>query len=182
MPGVASPPLEDSDLDSIFQVLIVGLTGLPGNMVRPRWQPSPPKQPEATANWCALGVTVIDIDSNPAVVHNPAGNGSDTQYQHEKIEILCSFYGPLGQRYAAMFRDGLKVSQTAEYFRSNLMGIVGMDRIISAPELFNQTWFRRYDMKFSVNRQVVRTYAVLNIVSAPFSINANNAGNGLITD
>src|SRR4051812_9766277 len=45
-PVVASSALQDAALDALLQQMVAGITGLPGNMVRPRWQPVTPKQPE----------------------------------------------------------------------------------------------------------------------------------------
>ena len=36
----ASEPATDLDLDQVLQALVVGLTGLPGDWVRARWQPN----------------------------------------------------------------------------------------------------------------------------------------------
>ncbi|MFT2520511.1 hypothetical protein ACMWQB_30330, partial [Escherichia coli] len=55
VPAVASPPLDDDDLDNLLHDMIAGISGLPRAMVRPRWQPTVPKQPEPGVNWCAFG-------------------------------------------------------------------------------------------------------------------------------
>lgn len=189
-PSVASPPLEDAELDALIQQMVVGITGLPGNMVRPRWQPVVPKQPEPSVNWCAIGVTTQDSDAGPAIVHQadfvgnvvladgtqvaessgPVGygdiNGRDTYIRHQDIEVLASFYGPNGKRYAQQLSDGLAIPQNREQLGVNDMAFVDAGAIRAVPEMVNQQWIRRYDMTVRLRRKITRTYAVLNLLSA----------------
>lgn len=164
-PAVASPPLEDDALTAIFQQMIVGITGLPGNMVRPRWQPNPPKQPEPTVNWCALGIAVQTLDDGPAIVHNGAGNGSDTYIRHEQIDVLASFYGPSGMQNAQLLSDGLAIPQNLEQLKAQDMNSVDTGQIRTAPDLINEQWVRRYDIELTFRRKITRTYAALNTLS-----------------
>lgn len=166
VPTASSPPLEDAELDAVFQQMIVGLTGLPGNMVRPRWQPTVPKQPEPTVNWCAIGVTDSESDANPVIAHNGSGEGSDTFLRNEILTVLASFYGPNASAYASQARDGIFVSQNNDMLTANLMGLVSVGPKRPAPELVNQQWVRRFDFEIRVRRQINRTYNVLNILSA----------------
>jgi hypothetical protein len=159
-------PAEDADLDAIFQQLVVGITGLPGSMVRPRWQPTVPKQPEASVNWCAIGVTGIEHDANSYEQHNPSGDGSDTFIRHEVITVLASFYGANALNFAAQARDGLYAQQNNSTLDQYEMGLVEVGSIVTAPELVNQQWVRRFDLPIRVRRRVVRTYPVLTVLSA----------------
>lgn len=165
-PGVLSPPLEDAGLEAIFQVAITGITGLAGNLIRPMWQPNPPKMPEPSVTWAAMGITAITPDAGPYIEHQAAGNGSDAYQRHEDIELFCTFYGPQGQAYAAALRDGLAIPQNNEALGLQGVAWVECGPIRSAPELFNQQWIRRYDLTIRFRRQVKRTYQVLNILSS----------------
>lgn len=165
-PAVASPPLEDDALTAIFQQMIVGITALPGNMVRPRWQPNPPKQPEPTVNWCALGIAVQTPDDGPAIVHNGSSNGSDTYIRHEQIDVLASFYGPNAMQNAQLLSDGLAIPQNLEQLKANDMNSVDTGQIRAAPDLINEQWVRRYDIELTFRRKIARTYSVLNILTA----------------
>jgi hypothetical protein len=171
-PVGASPP-EDADLDAIFQKLIVGITGLPGNMVRPRWQPTVPKQPEPATNWCAIGVTGIEHDANSYEQHNPEGDGSDTFIRHEILTVLCSFYGTNALNYAAQARDGMYVAQNNSTLDQFEMGLVEVGAIITAPDLINQQWVRRFDLSMRIRRRVVRTYPILTVLSAEASVDSD---------
>lgn len=172
-PAVASLPLEDDALTAIFQQMIVGITGLPGNMVRPRWQPNPPKQPEPTVNWCALGIAVQTLDDGPAIVHNGAGNGSDTYIRHEQIDVLASFYGPNGMQNAQLLSDGLAIPQNLEQLKAQDMSSVDTGQIRAVPDLINEQWVRRYDIELTFRRKITRSYNVLNILTAQGTVQTN---------
>ena len=176
----ATPPLEDLDLDAEFQKAVVGITGLVGNLVRPRWQAIPPKQPEVSVNWCSIGVTTQTPDAGPLINHIGTGNGTDELQRHEDINLECTFYGPLGQRYASMFRDGLGVPQNMEGLNAVLIALTEVGEIVTAPELFNQQWIRRFDITVKFRRQVKRTYSVLNILSASPVFSVENGGETLL--
>lgn len=175
-----TPPAEDAALDAIFQQMIVGLTGLPGNMVRPRWQPTVPKQPEPSINWCAVGVMDIEPDANPYEQQN--ADGSYTFIRHEVLPVLCSFYGPAAMSYAAQARDGIYVSQNNAMLDQHEMGLVEASRITPAPDLINQQWVRRYDLTIRIRRRVVREYPILTILSAQASVDSDPRTESIIVD
>lgn len=177
-----TPPAEDADLDSIFQQLMVGLTGLPGNMVRPRWQATVPKQPEPAVNWCAIGVTGIEHDANSYELHDPTGSGSDTFIRHEVISVLCSFYGANALSNATQARDGMYVAQNNSTLDQYEMGLVEVGSIVTAPDLVNQQWVRRFDLTMRIRRRVVRTYPILTILSAQASVDSGPRTESIIVD
>lgn len=135
-------------------------------MVRPRWQPVPPKQPEPGVNWCAISVTVQTPDAGPYIEHIPAGDGKDTYARHEDIEVLATFYGPASQSNASRLRDGLAIAQNSEEINAAGVFFVDAGQIRPVPELVNQQWIKRRDIPLRFRRKVVRDYAVLNILSA----------------
>lgn len=154
---------EDAALDAIFQKMVVGMTGLTGGMVRPRWQVVNPKPPEPTVNWVSVGVTDDNPDSNAAVTHI---DGQDNLRRHEEITVSATFYGPGARSYAKMVRDGLFIAQNREELRANGIEFINTGRIIAVPELVNQQWQRRYDMPIVFRRVITRSYAVLDIETA----------------
>lgn len=175
VPAVASPPLEDDDLDNLLQSMVVGITGLPGAMVRPRWQKTVPKQPEPSVDWCALGVTTQLNDAGPAIRHDPTGDGSDVYIRHQQIELLCTFYGPNAKRYAQQLADGLTIPQNNEAIGQQGMKFISAGPIRAVPELVNQQWVRRYDLPITLRRKITRTFPVLNLVSAEVSTTAEGS-------
>lgn len=169
-PAGSPAPAEDASLEDLLQAMVVGISGLPGAFVRPRWQASPPKQPEPSVNWCAIGVHETKTIANPAVDHVGSDDGHDQYQMHEELTVLATFYGPQAQAYASILRDGIYISQNAEAVRAQNMAFVGASDIRPIPELVNQQWVRRYDLFIQMRRQVVRVYPVLNILSAPVSL------------
>lgn len=165
-PAVVSPPIEDDELDNLLQVLVVGVTGLPGLMVRPRWQPTVPKQPEPGMDWCALGITVQTNDAGPAFQHDPSGDGSDIYIRHQDIEVLCSFYGPGAKGNAQRLADGMAIPQNSDQLGAYDAKFVSVSEIRAAPDFVNQQWVRRYDMTLNLRRKITRAYPVLNLLSA----------------
>ena len=172
VPGAESPPLTDDALDALFQVAVSGITGLSGSLVRPRWQPIPPKHPEPSVDWCAIGITDITPDDGPSIQHvgslvGQVGEvGRDDYRRHETITLLCTFHGPLAMRYAAKLRDGIGIPQNLEGLKASGIGFIDSGPIRTVPELYNQQWIRRFDLALTFRRKVSRTYPILNIISA----------------
>ncbi|RRA01908.1 phage neck terminator protein [Burkholderia cepacia] len=168
-PAVDTPPDEDDALDDLVHDLVAGITALAPDLVRPRWQPTVPKQPEPSVNWCAFGIQTQTPDASPAIVHNGANEGSDTYIRHQDLDVLCTFYGQQAKGYAQRLADGLSLPQNREQLQLLDMAFVGVSEIRAAPDLVNQQWVRRYDMSVKLRRKVTRTYAVLNLKSVQAS-------------
>ncbi len=170
---VSTPIAEDAALDDIFQKMIVGLTGLEGSLVRPRWQATTPKMPEPNIDWCAIGVNEETPDANAVVTHDGSadgGNGQDKLQRHEDIVVLATFYGPHSKGYAKQVRDGLYIPQNSEELKTNGIAFINTGTIKAVPELINQQWQRRYDLPINFRRVIDRTYAVQNIVAAEVAV------------
>jgi hypothetical protein len=170
-------PAEDDALDALFQQAVTSITSLPGEWVRPRWQPTEPKQPDSTQNWCAIGVFLATPSAGPGITHiagdesaTPPTADCDQVVRYETLEVLASFYGPNAKQYASMLRDGLSLPQNMEALEANLIGYQSTGPIRQASELVNQVWVRRQDMMLVFYRKVIRQYAVDSIVAANINI------------
>lgn len=173
LPAGSPAPLEDAALDALLQQVVVGVTGLPGDMVRPRWQPTVPKQPEPAVNWCAIGVTNMDPDDYPVEIHDGTDDGHDNYAVHETLIVLASFYGPNSMSFAKLMRDGLYIAQNREQLTGQGMTVTDVGKPVAAAEIVNQQWIRRYDVAIRFRRKVERSYPILNILSAPFEIDTD---------
>jgi hypothetical protein len=162
----STAPTSDLDLDKLLQTIVIGLTGIEGDNVRPRVQPVVAHQLPASTNWVAVGVTNIRPDDNPAIIHDPTGEGSDILIRHETLDCLATFYGPNGQQYASIFRDGLWLPQNSSFLRQYDAAFMDAGPVRAIPEFKNQQWIRRYDLAFALRRKVTRTYNIRNIASA----------------
>jgi hypothetical protein len=170
--GVPVPPnpVEDADLDAVFQFAVAGITGLDGTMVRPRWQPTLPQQPEPDEDWCAIGVMASIPDAFPYITHF-SGQGitdpsADTFWRHEELDVLASFYGPNAKKLASRLRDGLSVVQNTETLLANQIAFIESSPMRASPDFVNQQWIRKYDLPLRFRRKVQRVYAMPNILSA----------------
>ena len=161
-----TPTPADEALEDILQPMVVGITGLPGKMVRPRWQSGNPKQPEPNVDWCAFGVMHTKQDANPAIEHDGTGDGADQYQRHQDVTLLATFYGPNAQAYGQLLSDGMYVPQNSEALKALNMVFVEAGDLIAAPDLLNQQWVRRYDLRIRLRRKIECTYPVLNILSA----------------
>lgn len=165
--------LEGEELADFFQRWISALTGLRGNMVRPRWQPEPPNLPKDHEDWVAIGIKRRESDTYASEVHFPEDPGYNELRRHEILHLLASFYGPRADYHAALFRDGIQVAQNREILTLNNMGLVESGDVIAVPELVKDKWLNRQDLEFSIRRQIVRHYKVLNLNSADVSVNGS---------
>ncbi|MBB3808755.1 phage neck terminator protein [Pseudochelatococcus contaminans] len=172
-PASKPSPLEDDDLEDFLQEMVAGITGLSATMVRPRWQPIPPKQPSSETDWAAVGIVHREPDDNAVQIHNSAGEGSTTLSRHEVVSVTASFYGPNSHRYAGILRDGLSIAQNREPLQLRDMGLVDVGAVVSVPSLVQQRWIRGADLTIRVRREITREYAILNLNSAQGAINGD---------
>lgn len=181
--GVQQPA--DVDLDIVLQAAVAGILDLPGDLVRPRWQITATPAPPRGTDWCALGVTDIDSDTNAVLMHDsqlPTGPGQDILIRHEEFDVLCSTYGPNATSNAGLLRDGLAVPQNREALSALGISFIGSDRIVRVPSLVNQGWINRADIRLTFRRKIARTYPVLNLLSAVGEINAVSSDNAFDTE
>ena len=164
---VASP----TEWDDAITAAIVGITGLPSNLVRPRWQPYAPNQPEATADWCAVGITSRTPTDYPSQWLTDEGMIQTRWYE---IEALASFYGPNYPAFAEMFRDGLYVQQNLEALAQSGLRLKNVGTSTSVPEQINSQWIPRVDLPITLSGVIDRTYNVLDILSSDGTITTDS--------
>jgi hypothetical protein len=173
-PGIDTSPTDDDALDALIRDLISGLTALPGDLVRPRWQATVPTQPDPSVNWCAFEVQDQGLDASPLIQHIGTGDGHDVYVRHQTIDVLCTFQGPSAKGYAQRFADGFAVPQNREQLQRQEMAFVGVGPIRPTPEPVNQPGTRRVDLTVTLRRKIIRTYAVLNLKSASVQVDGEH--------
>jgi hypothetical protein len=173
-PSPPSPaPLEGRALLTFLQGWIVGVTGLPGKMVRPRWQIEPPNIPTNGTIWAALGISNRKADTFAYIAHDPVGptgDGADNLQRHEELTLDVDFYDDgvtgLADLYAAVLRDGAAIGQNREPLFAAGFGLVEVTDIVSLPSLLKEQWLYRASTSVVLRRQVDRSYPILNVESA----------------
>lgn len=171
-------PLEDDPLADALQAMVVGVTGLAGNLVRPRWQPTPPPQPPANVNWAAIGVITEKPDVNSYVGFDPNGNGGQGiawQQRHEDILVMASFHGPLAQGYAKRLIMGLGIAQNREALGNAGIKIKEVGPPRHAPQLENDQYIPQVDIEMTMRRNVHTSYAVRPLLTATIQLSGQNA-------
>ncbi len=158
----------DDPLIDVFGAVVAGVLGFERNFVRPRFQlGAPPQMPGSGQDWCALGVSETSEASVRGIIkHVPDGDGHDEVQTPERIEVLLSFYGPSATTNARRLRDGLKVQQNRDGLRACGLAYQGSGSIVVLGEQINASWYRRSDMTVRLDGIVVRSFGVLNLLSA----------------
>jgi hypothetical protein len=166
-------PEYDQALEDVLQDLIVGLTGLAGNMVRPRYQPKPPGTPEQNVPWAAFSASIEGADWNPVVVSDPnanAGAGEHRLARSEDVGLSVSFYGPGAWALATVMRDGFGVAQNRDAVEAKGLKFVECASLVYAPFQLKDVWVKKTDLKVFFRRWVTRTYGIRNFASADGTI------------
>lgn len=171
---VPAAPVEDDDLDDVLQAMVAGITGLSGDLVRPRWQTTVPKTPEPDVDWCSIGVMTSNPDTYAYIEHLSGSSitdqSGDLSKRHEEIEVLASFYGPHAKSNLGVLRDGLGIEQNGYAIKASGLNFVSIDRGRRAPEFINQQWINRWDSVLVFRRMVARSYPVNNILTAEIDL------------
>ena len=165
LPDPTPAPLEGQALMDFLQGWIVGITGIEGTLVRPRWQREPGNIPEENITWIAFGILSRVSDVFAAELQLPSSPGYNELRRHEEISIRVSFYGPEADNIAHLLREGMQIGQNRELLTLNNMGLIESGDITSFPELVKDKWYYRIDMTVRIRRQIVRQYGVPFIVS-----------------
>ena len=157
----------DQALEDIFQALIVGITSLQGQFVRPRWQEEPPPMPKIGVDWCAFAIKSTTADAGPYFEQHDENMDS---IRHEDLELFLSFYGHHGQSIANIFKDGLGIPQNIDQIRQHKIKFVGCSDIRAAPDFLNNQYVHRFDVVATFRRKTKRTYAVKTFLDYQINI------------
>ena len=161
---------DDAALEDLIQAAVVGITGLQGAMVRPRFQEGSPKTPAQGVDWCAVAIVAQRPDANPHLQHVAAGVGKSTLTRHEDFDVFATFYGVNAARNATRLRDGFYINQNHEMINNANVSFVDAGEIKLASELVNQIWVRRNDLVLKFRRKITRDYEILNILAADVNL------------
>lgn len=172
-----SPPVAyDDDLVDLLQPVVSGVTGVPGDLVRPRWQPDDvPQQPPYGTTWIALGVRDTEHPgfAYEGHVDGPDG-GHDVLERSEEIEVLVSAYGPGSAGAVASLRDGLSIGQNRAALRAAGMDLVAVGKPVTVPALQTGKWVRRVDVPVMLRRYITRAYPVRTILEVGLGSGLDN--------
>lgn len=163
LPFATPAPLEDEALDDFLQGFVVGITGMPGTLVYPRWQGEPPNLPDVGTDWAAIGVADREGDTYGAEEH--AADGVTYVSRHETLDVHATFYGPNAQSNAALFRDGLMLQQNHEALFLAGMGLHDVGQLQRSGDLIKMRWLGTSELPFKIRRIIVRGYPIRDLAS-----------------
>lgn len=166
---IAAPEYDDA-LDDLLQAAVVGIVGLPGKFVRPRWQPNPPNQPPFTTDWCAFGVTRTEVDAFAYSAHDPANDGTSSVDRDELLYVLHSFYGPNCGSNSERFRDGFEISQNRDTLAASGIQLVEVGEAVTLPALLQEKWVKRRDVTVTYRRRTSRVYQINTILTGQLGL------------
>jgi hypothetical protein len=169
--GYLSPsslPAEDDTLDDVVHDAIVGITGITGDLVRPRWQPEPPTQPDFSVDWIAFGLTRSEED---VFTYDSTDGTTYTVQRDEMLYFLVSAYGPNAGRTRKVLSDGLAVNQNRDALYSNGLALVEVQEMTKVPALFKEKWVYRVDSVVVFRRRTRTVYPVVTITSGQMGLN-----------
>lgn len=179
-PSSVNGDLNDIALATFLQQIVVGTVGLPGPMVRPRWQPESPNIPDFGTNWAAIGPGKRTREPFVALLPGTPGSDSSTIVRNRTLEILCSFYGPAAEANSELLAMGLAVPKnryTMNLAGFNLVGGVGDS--VPVPVLLKQRWTYRVDVPFVLRQQQQYTYGIAGIASIQGTLYANDGSQSI---
>lgn len=171
VPTSSEPPPGGLTLEDFIQTVLVGVSGIAGTLVRPKWQIEPPKYPDITVNWIAFAIVTNRPDANASVSMD--ANDVTLLQRQETLSVQLSFYGPDALEKSSIVRDGFQIQQNLEALRLANMGYNGITDAVRGPDLFNERWVDRYESTLTLVRQVQRAYPILAFASAHGSIHTD---------
>lgn len=170
----APVPLYGAALEDIFHDTIQGITGLvDGSLIRPRWQPDPPNQPDFGVDWVAFGIMERKGDWNPYQAHDPAANagwGVNVFERDEELVVLHSFYGPNSAQIQSQYADGLFVDQNRDLLTTNGIKLMSVADAYNVPALLKEKWVKKVDQRVTFRRRIRREYPILHVVGADITL------------
>ena len=167
-------------LTQFIQTVMVGISALPGPLVRPKWQIEPPKQPDLSVNWMAIGVSVAVPDANSYVGSDE--DGAVISQRHETLEISCSIYGPDAMETYGLIRDGFQIQPNLYALRSANMGFVEVSPARHIPDLVNGRFINRVEASVFLRRMIQRVYPIATLLSASGVIHTVVGGEEYLLD
>ena len=174
-----TPPQEGVALRRFIGELLAGVTGLPGELVRPIWQDNPPPLPEHGTTWLAYGITARRVEAGEPWQAEMADGSGAALRRHEMLDVQLTAYGE-AEALLASLRDGLDVAQNREQLFLAAVAVVDFGAIIHAPELINERWWNRADSTLTLRREVRREYPILTFAAAEGGITGQAAAHDIV--
>ena len=163
-----------AELESVVRGMLVGLTGLAEELVRPLYRHEPAEDPPPPVNWCAFDIRGENGRNFPEVRHISSGDGHDKVISQDDKEIYLRFWGPQADDLAGLVRRGLHIEQNRFPMRQAGIAVRSVGAETPTAELEGGKWLRRVELSIRVTLESIGVYDVFNLVRAVGSIVAGD--------
>lgn len=167
VPQLDPRPPDDLALATDIARIVLGVTGLPPGLVRPRWQRKAPNFPPFDVTWCSVGVVRTSVDDYP---ENRQEDLVLRQVVHSTVEALVTCYGPGAGEVASTLRSGLMLGLNQAAINELGLAVVGVEGTTTLDEEVNSEFLRRVDLPVTFRRSVVFDYETRSILRADGTI------------
>lgn len=161
--------LNDELLQDGLQSIVVGLTGMSGTLVIPRFQQNPPDMPGLDVTWAAIGLTKKSRWTFAFEKHFPSTVGGQPStskvIREEDLWVLTSFFGPNGDAMSELFSMGFQIATNRQAMQQLGFAFIESMDSIPRPDMINEQNRVVYDVEFRVRRRQGYTYAVQEFTS-----------------
>lgn len=169
-------PIYGEPLEDLFQRVIVGITGLAGELVRPKYQTDPPTWPGFDVDWCAYSVYVEPTLFN--AYKALSDDGVYTIQGTETLNVTVSFYGPNYQHTERAWRDGMQLAQNRDELVAVGIQFEQFADPVTVPLLLKERWVKHIDIRGTFHRWASRIFAVRTLQWADGTIYADQTPEG----
>lgn len=149
-------------LEDYISSLVVNLTGITSDLVRPAFQRRPAPMPEQGVNWCSFYLAESNTEGmwrGPALVRK----GKDFKIPDRQIVTFqFFFYGDDCFELCSKFYSGLQIRENWDYLTLKNISILKWDDMLIVPRKYNEVYVYRADIKVylsvAYNRTVIMPY------------------------
>ena len=173
LPFTTDNGLYDDALEDFYHDVLVGLTGLPNNLVRPKFIQEPSQQPGFEVNWMTFSLLQTSADSQHYEGHAPDDEGTTTIERDRIITARHTFYGPNMTQYAERLRTMLSLSQNRDQLIGAGFGWISTGDLIPLPALIKERWVHKCEILVRYRFRAATLFRVLNLLSAQATINTD---------
>lgn len=165
-------PIADRALEDAFQITIRGITGIPGNLVRPQSPEIIANQPETDVDWVSFRIQSQGFDFDAHVNHQPSllTTGASEVTRDETLDLVLSFYGPHAQQNMLRWVNGLAIDQNRWLLMDHHTKYRSSGNPVTVPALLKETWQRRIDLTSTFARRVKVVYPIRTVVEGEFGL------------
>lgn len=172
-------PLAAIKVTDLLTSLVSTLTSIPPQLVRPRWQRTPPQQPPVHVDWASVGIInrAAQGYTSQAMSFLP---GTTTEAllvrRWAALEALVSFYGPHSEDLAELFRESCYIVQNLAGLYAYGIKLTGVEEVVAVPDLVNLQWIDHQDVHFNLVREFDRYFPMQSLLTGVGTAYADDAG------